>query len=210
MGGYTQIHALVYKGPSQSIPQMPPKHKRSRSRLGGLRQRRKKAKVEEQTQIMGHSVLASFLLQLFAWGEMSAQRVQKLASLAMTDIEACMNGTEHLQDLRNMAKIGTHGHHQNKCYADLMRQCLDISIPRPFVATIPFVKPLNDQFQSLLLPHELFSAIYHSYKGAWRQSIYGSADSKNLIPRWLATQFLSSRTGLLWQYLYQCTEMMSP
>ena len=88
-----------------------------------------------------------------------------------------MNGTEHLQDLRNMAKIGTHGHHQNKCYADLMRQCLDISIPRPFVATLPFVKPLNDQFQSLLLPHEPFSAIYHSYKGAWRQSIYGSADS---------------------------------
>ena len=29
----------------------------------------------------------------------------------------------------------------------------------------------------MLLPHELFSSIYHSYKGAWRQSLYGSADS---------------------------------
>ena len=126
---------------------------------------------------MGHSVLASFLLQLFAWGEMSAQRVQQIASLAMLDIEACMNGTGHAEDLKNMAKIGTEGHHQNKCYADLMKQCLDISIPRPFVATLPFVKPLHDQFQSMLLPHELFSSIYHSYKGAWRQSLYGSADS---------------------------------
>ena len=153
---------------------MPPKNKRTRT--GGIRQRRKQAKMEEQA-IMGHSVLASFLLQLFAWGEMSAQRVQKIASLAMLDIEACMNGTGHAEDLKNMAKIGTEGHHQNKCYADLMKQCLDISIPRPFVATLPFVKPLHDQFQSMLLPHELFSSIYHSYKGAWRQSLYGSADS---------------------------------
>ena len=49
-----------------------------------------------------------------------------------------------------------------------------------------FKAPFHQQVQAAMLPHELFSAIYHSYSGAWRNSIL--PESKRVAEFWEAVK----------------------
>ena len=59
-----------------------------RKRSGGIRQRLAEVQRDEAAEAYGNeSVLAKFLLELFAWGEMSPQLLQRICSLACEDLK---------------------------------------------------------------------------------------------------------------------------
>ena len=46
-----------------------------------------------------------------------------------------------------------------------------VLLPQPFFYRMTFKQPYNQQMQMMLLPHGLFSALFHSYKEAWNSMI---------------------------------------
>ena len=135
------------------------------------------AQQEENIETCGKdSHLAKFLLEKYAWGEMSPQLIQKISSLVVQDFELAKRNSKILDDLHTLAGIGTMGSHPNKCHADLMTKVEKLSkLPDPFKVTIPFKPPLGDAPQGLLLPHEMFSAVYHGYPETFKRSILNNA-----------------------------------
>lgn len=140
----------------------------TKKRKGGQRQRM----AAEQRDTRVPSALAEFLLSQFAWGHFSGQMVQHIAQLAMADFKRVAGEIDGLDDLVWMSKLGTSGAHSNNVHRDLMLH-VDVGnkLPKPFPFTLVFKAPHGQQFQTAILPHELFSAIYHSYPGAWKESI---------------------------------------
>ena len=49
-------------------------------------------------------------------------------------------------------------------------------LPKQFFCAINFKAPYNRTLQAMLLPHELFSTIYHQYPQAWKQIMLPSLD----------------------------------
>lgn len=146
----------------------------SPKRRGGLRQRLRAQEAREE--LKGESALCRLLLGLFAWGTISAQLAQELAEAAYKDASAMKNGETNLNDLKRIGEIGCSGTYSNKCYGDIMK-CIPykIQIPEVTGCSIPFKAGLNSLWQSFLLPHQLFAAIYEHYPGAWSKSIMPSA-----------------------------------
>lgn len=147
---------------------MPPARKRARS--GGQRQRLAQQVAEE---ITCESALAQWLLMMFAWGHFSVQRCQKIGELVMQDMEKFKAGqTGVWDDLEVISKLGAGGLYPNKMHADLMRKCKGIThIAEPYEAQIDYLPPLGVQKQDILLPHEMFSSIYHDYPDTWRRTM---------------------------------------
>ena len=119
-------------------------------RKGGLRQIMKRAAEDNdddaassfaRRRIAGASVtligLAFFLIVQFAWGDMSPQLVQKIASLAVDDMGGASNCK--LEELRFLAGMGTRGLYPNNMHAELKRRYGSLSkLPSPFYADIKF------------------------------------------------------------------------
>ena len=74
-----------------------------RRRKGGTRQR--VAAIDAEDALPGTSTLVSLLLNLFAWGDMSAQLVQKVAQAAYEDAVAMKEMRTDLSDLKKCARI---------------------------------------------------------------------------------------------------------
>ena len=92
-----------------------------------------------------------------------------------------------LSKLRQLAAAGTNGQHQHKCYADVMKVAApDNRLPSAFLQRLPFKAPLQTLLQAFLLPHMLFSAIYHSYPDTWRQCI--CPDAKRVEEFWRSVE----------------------
>lgn len=150
---------------SKSHKAMPDSRKRKRS--GGQRQRLAQHVQEELTR---QSALAQWLLMMFAWGHFSVQRCQNISKLVMQDLEKFKAGNTGVwDDVEVMSKLGSGGLYQNKMHADLMRKCSGIAqVSEPYEAQVDYLPPLGVQKQDLLLPHEVFSSIYHHYPATWR------------------------------------------
>ena len=148
---------------------------RKRRRPGGIRQRIARAQQRDD-EYQSQSALASLLLQLFAWGVFSPQRVQEIAHKAVMDFEKAKDDERVLSDLIVLSKIGSQGKYSNKCHADLMRKTEHLpALPQPFAFSLP-LKGYQAAKQMMLLPHEMFSAIYSHYRTTWQQSIVPSVD----------------------------------
>ena len=142
-------------------------------RRGGIRQRRRRREAQEA--LPNNSLLATLLLNLFAWGDMSAQLCQKIANAAYKDANRLQNLETDLKDLETIANIGMCGHYANKCYADLMKNIpLTIEIPHPTLVSLPFQS--GSLLQGFILPHELFSVVFHSYPSTWSKCMAPSAE----------------------------------
>ena len=142
---------------------------------GGLRQRLKRShEVSEDADVT--SALALLLLNLFAWGFFSPQRVQQIAEMAVRDIKASADDPSVLKHLETLANLGTKGQYSNNIHAELMKKVEHVpKIPRPFSATIP-LKGYPNSMQYFLLPHEMFACIYHSDQHVWNRAIVPSVD----------------------------------
>lgn len=144
-------------------------------RRGGLRQRLRSRELEENVASTSH--LAMLLIQMFAWGEISAQVAQKIAHAGYKDA-CCMKNTEsNLEDLLKISQVGSEGKYSNKCYGDFMNAIpFESKVPHPGISKLPFKSPLGELTQSFLWPHELFAIIWRWYPGAWSRSVFPGDD----------------------------------
>jgi hypothetical protein len=124
------------------------------------------------------SFLASFLIQQFAWGHFSGQMVQQIAELAMKDVNAIKaNPNGKLQELQNLSQVGSRGKHSQNVHRDIMGlTACKTKLPEPCQVVLPFARGLGSHTQTILLPHEVFSCIYHKYKNTWSKCILPSLD----------------------------------
>ena len=115
------------------------------------------------------SVLVTWLEEQWAWGYMSAQCIQKIASLALQDMVA--SGADKIPPpLQKLASIGTFGHHSGNCHRDLMNI---VSRKTKVCAPLQTKITLKDglYLQSIMLPHELFHCMWESYNSFFLQTL---------------------------------------
>ena len=183
-----------------------PRESHSVPRRGGLRQRLAGDHAHD-APATDHSVLFTVLLTMFAWGEMSPQQCQRLAAAAMEDVKLHAAKKTSLKQLQTMAEIGTSGRFPNKCYADLMRTMpIKVETPEPFYMKLPSTNGLVTQ--AMMLPHEMFSAIYHRYRAVWEKCICPSGDAAHsfwrtnvMHPAMKAAGFFKTRPGWPQRYI---------
>jgi len=127
------------------------------------------------------SKLAAYLLQLWAWGLISPQKVQTIAALAMEDMDGARGGQATYDDLEALASLGSRGKHSNNCNRDLMDKLKQNRLPEPQGCSMPVHSENALQYkmrmQYMLWPHEMFAHIYEHYKEAWVTRICPSSDS---------------------------------
>ena len=235
----------------------PPRKKRK----GGLRQRLQQAAVENiglesSDAIVGgyqaaaasssstgnpksmpssssSSRLVRNLLRDFAWGEMSAQKLQEICASSVQDLKVLRQTIMDCQqdetiirwprnsiqnDQETVAGIGVDGQYSNKCYADLMKKVeTNITLPQPHRVHLKFAGRLGEQVQEMLLPHEMFAAFYQC-KPTWSSVIVPDPDllSKFWIPKRKVTHNgrgtpwnLSARSNCKKWCQFHCTGMRS-
>ena len=115
-----------------------------------------------------HSALATFLLEQWAWGHISAQLVQQMASKAIEDMQQDVPG-----QLQRLGKLG--GGYSNKMSADMMASNKS-SLCKPFLLHLPYKKK-KAPLQKMLLPHELFASIYEKYPDTFQNVLVGPPES---------------------------------
>lgn len=129
--------------------------------------------AEGKQEVGKSSFLADLLLEKWAWGELSPQEVQQFASAACKDID-CI-GVAAPQDLQFLSGLGTSGIWKNNMHKELMKWANSRCSMAPSTkAFIKFKAPYGNQLQSMLLPHQLFSTLYHEYHASWKQIILPS------------------------------------
>ena len=142
----------------------------------GISQRAQASHAEFSPNI--ESRLATFLTYQVVWGLFSPQIAQKIAHLATQDFSDARERNGTLLDLEKIAKTGNYGKLPNNVHRDLLSH-LDgkTEMPQPFQAKIPFKDYDEDPVTSILLPHEVFAALYANYNGAWNKVIADGGDS---------------------------------
>lgn len=155
-----------------------------KKRKGGQKQQMESAKRrrdKNETDLHQNSALAEFLESEFAWGTFSPQMVQKIASLAGKDMEQA--GLERLPaHLNALSGLGSHGKHANNMHRDLCHFLkAKYDVPSTTTVLLPFSK--EEEFQQLLLPHELFSWLYHN---RWEhfKAAFMPGGQKQLVEFW--------------------------
>ena len=147
----------------------------AKRRRGGLRQRLVATERGEEPENR-QSFLADSLLEKWSWGQLSPQDVQLLASMACRDMAHL--GTRPPPDLSFLASLGTDGKHKNNMHKQLLQwgnqKCADMA--KPYMCRLVFKEPYNSQLQALLLPHEMFSCLYHDYHKSFKQVMLPSDD----------------------------------
>ena len=157
----------------------------TKRKRGGVRQRVER--VEESTELIIGSCLATFLLEQFAWGTFSPQMVQQIAALAMKDFQTANESNGKLHQLEALAKIGTAGKNSNNCHRDIMKAVEGATkLPTALAVQLPFAGKLGLQNQSVLLPHEMFATIFHEYPNSWKMIML--PDSAKLHEFWTAME----------------------
>ena len=141
---------------------------------GGVRQRLKASEDSKK-----ESTVATYLLQQWAWGAMSPQQVQHIMSLLLTDIRNGASNTLSFNLINSLAAIGSHGLMKNNMLRDLLGKLPVCHMPWPYRFRCPLKHSrsmLGVHYQSIdmLLPHELFNALYHHYPAAFRDKLVGS------------------------------------
>ena len=114
------------------------------------------------------------LVLLWAWGHISPQMVQHTMHLCREDLRAHDANRLNTRMIDRLAELGTSGLYPN----NINRQLCD-AIPRPNMpAPHSFRVPLRHStiglffsLMDMILPHELFAAIYHYYPKCWREHI---------------------------------------
>lgn len=152
-------------------------------RKGGSRQRLASSSVANPISI--ESSLANFLLKQYAWGAMSPQLVQEIASLAVADTKKVVGTGGVLKKLESLSRLGGAGKLANNMHRDILKFQTLSKLPDGCEVQIPF-KEKGMQMQKVLLPHEMFASLYHNYPGAWQKMMLPSEDK--LSDFWEAQQ----------------------
>jgi hypothetical protein len=88
-----------------------------------------------------------------------------------------------LKELEQISKIGGAGNLSNNMHRDLQQFQQKSLLPQPFEVEMPFAG-VGLQKQYIMLPHELFSSLYHNYKEQWDSILL--PDPSKLVEFWEA------------------------
>ena len=121
------------------------------------------------------SKLASYLIESWAWGRLSPRDVQKIAELALLDVESALEQQCGLEDLRVLSSLGSRGSHPNNCSRDLERALSSNTMPDPYSVMLPLANNSGRGFkefeQRFLLPHDLFALLFKDYNAAFQKHV---------------------------------------
>ena len=131
--------------------------------MPGVKQRLAAASAASSSD-QSHSALASLCLEKWAWGEMSAPMVQSICEAAMAD------GVTH-PEVKELAKFTTIKHLQDKVPHHAFTNA--ITTTKMFMQ-VPGSN-VQGTWQHMLLPHEMFSAMYHWDKGMFIEKLCGGS-----------------------------------
>ena len=129
------------------------------------------------------SYLFAMLVQLWSWGFLSPQLVQKVAHAVLKDIHALeVNGDRIKSDIEKLASIGNYGQYEGNCHRDLKDRLGHTKLTL-FMCTMP-LKLLAGTIgataymfeQGMLLPHLLISAMAKYYPKSYAKLICPGAD----------------------------------
>ena len=136
-----------------------------RKRSGGIRQRL--AADDLEAKLPQSSRLGNFLLDRWSWGKASVQEVQQTAKLAVEDMKDF--GCPDLPaDLVFLASLGSGGTHANNMHRDLLKKMeKESSMCQPTITNVPLKQ--GSVPQSFLLPHEVFSCLYHQHPQSFQK-----------------------------------------
>ena len=93
----------------------------------------------------------------------------------MIDLENYKNGDLDIDLLKDLAKLGSHGVHANNVWRDLMNALPKPKLPSLHELRTPLKHPVLGLFFKptyMLLPHELFAAIFHEFPAMWQSCIF--------------------------------------
>jgi hypothetical protein len=131
--------------------------------------------------------MATYLVFLIAWGNMSPQMAQMLALHSVNDAKrlrwqckqcdaqsSASTDTPNLsEDLLRLARLGGQGKHPENVSKEFFDAWGSRSkLPFPFEAQITFKSGVATT--SMMLPHELFATIYHQYPVSFKKRILGA------------------------------------
>ena len=144
-----------------------------RRRRGGIRQRLEASSIATPPAI--ESTLADYLIKEFAWGGMSPQTVQKIASLAMADFRKAIAAGGVLKDLDTLSKLGGSSKLSNNMHRDILQFQSESQLPKGCDVEMPF-KGVGMQLQQVMLPHEMFAALYNNYPESWQKVVVPNSE----------------------------------
>ena len=133
---------------------------RKKRRKGGLQQRMQSALEDSQSE----SALHSQMMTLLAQGMLSGAIVHGLAQAAVKDLQGAKEG-HTFPTVERLGKIAQGRNALRAVYGELATAC---PLPQPYKVEMPFKD--GTFMQSILLPHEWFSAMYDNQQ-AWRTCI---------------------------------------
>lgn len=137
-------------------------------RRGGIQQRI--ARAEQLARPELESELAAWLTEQVLWGIFSPQVAQQIAMFACNDIEKVRSSNGTLPKLLQLSRLGSAGKYPNHCHRDFLEANTGQTLLYPsFEFEVELAEPVGKTTQEILLPHEMFSAIYHSYPCTWNK-----------------------------------------
>eukprot|EP00959_Pyramimonas_sp_CCMP1952_P413470 8664155-Pyramimonas_sp.AAC.1 len=111
------------------------------------------------------SKLVRYMLRELAWGEMPPQQLQTIAALVMGGFHA-FKDKGGIPDVRRIAGIGADGSIPGNMHRDLTNLLAQQKLPDPYeitfccaTGTAGVIRPVKF---TILLPHEIFEAMYTS------------------------------------------------
>ena len=156
------------------------------------------AQLQEEDPKPAPSKLASMLVGLWSWGDISTPLVQALAEAARED------GLEHEQ-IQKLAKLGARGKYPGNMQRDILGVCGEFGVLQKAVSQIPIRlkhPTVEGQSQvnllSFLLPHKLFACLFEAAPSAFEASVLGGK-ATNITRFWAAMHnhpMLASRPEL--------------
>lgn len=119
------------------------------------------------------SSLARVLLTKWAWGDISTPMLQQIAQAAVQD------GASHVE-LVKLAKLGHSGQYPGNMHAELARKLAKSHVAECLRDVRVHLKSLGQGVlsatHSVLLPHELFAAMYREHHDKFVEHLLGGAD----------------------------------
>ena len=113
------------------------------------------------------------------WGDISAVHCRRIMALLLVDLQSMKNDTLDIKPIVKMAGLGSEGKHACHVWRNFKNMRPTPKLPKLHWEFLPLKHlKFNEFFQAMpiLLPHELFAAIYHHYPVMFDKLVYGSAE----------------------------------
>ena len=109
------------------------------------------------------------------WGHMTPQIMQKVMSLFKQDLAVFQDGCLDTKHIDRLAGLGTNGTHPNNIWSQFKNMLPEPKLPNLQMVWLPMSHTTLGRITKqipMLLPHTLFSAIYHHYPEMWQKILY--------------------------------------